>query len=176
MRANTEPVGLVEILSRCCSMLLVLQLLYGCGFHLRGSVNLPPQMQAVFIEGVSANEQFSLDFAEAIRLSGGRVVSEKKEAKSILRIIAQRFDRRAISLSESGLVNEYALVYLLDFEVASPDGHSLLSRQSIEVVRDYFDNQQQVLGTSQQQSVIREEIYKEAARTVLRRAELSLTR
>lgn len=167
---------LIGFVSRLFWILLVVQLLSACGFHLRGSVNLPSEMQAVLVEGVGENDQFSLDFTEATRLSGGRVVSNKKEASSILRIISQRFERRPISLSESGLINEYELVYLLDFELASPDGKNLLPPQSIEIVRDYFDDQQRVLGTSQQQSVIREEISKEAARTVLRRVELSLAR
>ena len=156
------------------SVLLVAGLFSGCGFHMRKPVELPPGMNQVYVKGLSSGSPFVSHLNQTIKLSDGRVTSDLAAAGLVLNVFSDRLNRREVSLSETGKANEYELTYRLDYELQSPDGKTILPRQTIQVIRDYFNPQVNVIGKSSEEGVIRNEMYKEAVRILLRRTEIAL--
>lgn len=157
-------------------LLVIAGLFSGCGFRMRKPVELPPGMNKIFVKGLPSGGPFASHLNQTMQLSNGRVTNDLAAAGLVLNVFGNRLNRRVVSLSQTGKANEYELTYRLDYELQSPDGKTILPRQTIQVIRDYFNPQVNVIGKSAEEGVIRNEMYKEAARTLLRRTEIVLRR
>ncbi len=157
-------------------VLLVAGLFSGCGFQLRKPVELPPDKNQIFIRGLPAGRPFVSHLKQTIKLSDGRVTQDLATAGLVLNVLNDQSNRREVSLSQTGQANEFELTYRLDYELQSPDGKIILPRQSIQVTREYFNPQVNVIGKNSEENVIRNEMYKEVARTLLSRIEMALRR
>lgn len=145
-----------------------------CGFHIRGAVNLPAEMKNLWIQGIARNSQLTTNLENTLRFSGGAISADRNSASSILNVLDEKIERREISLSNTGKANEFQLTYTLIYELLDLDGNVILPRDAIEIIRDYFNQQVQVIGKSIEESQIRSNIYKDAARTLLRRTSIAL--
>lgn len=148
----------------------------GCGFHLRKLVDLPRGMERIYVKGAPPGNQFVNQLNQTIKLSNGQVTPDLSSAGLILQVFNDNMSRREVSLSQTGKANEYELTYTLIYQLQLPTGETVLPRQSIQVIRDYFNPQINVIGKSEEEGVIRTEMYREAARTLLRRTEIALRR
>ncbi|MCB1733947.1 MAG: hypothetical protein H6981_08110 [Gammaproteobacteria bacterium] len=68
--------------------LLLVALLTGCGYHLRGAIDLPQYMDRVYIESDTRDKEFLLELKKVLQLSGAEVVNTADSNASILRIIS----------------------------------------------------------------------------------------
>lgn len=153
---------------------LMLAVLSACGFHMRRAVDLPEGLKTVYVNGFAPGSPFPSYLGQNMKLSDGQVTSDRETAGFVLNAVNEQFNRREVSLSDTGKANVYELTYILTFDIQTPTGQVILSPQTIQVVRDYFNPQIEVIGKSEEESVIRNEMYKEAVRTLLRRAEIAL--
>lgn len=76
----------------CLSLLLC-----ACGFHPRGSYQLPKELAHVYLEGGSPalREQMR----EQMRRSGGQLVDSRSNALMVITLFDEQFQRRTLSLS-----------------------------------------------------------------------------
>ncbi len=155
-------------------LMILISIVSSCGWQLRGTSNLPPEMAHVFVEGLSRKNRFVQDLDQELAFAGGGVTRNPESAAIILKVLDDQFERRVVSLSSQGKANEYELIYRIRVELEKPDGNSLLPTQTIEIRRAYFNPQVRVIGKSQEESQIRRDMYKEAVRTLLRRTEIAL--
>ena len=71
-------------------------LLSACGFHLREGINLPPNIEPLYISG--ASDQLGLELRNALTASGIELSEESAAARHILRIGEQHSDKRSSAL------------------------------------------------------------------------------
>jgi LPS-assembly lipoprotein len=149
-------------------VLLLAAMLQACQYHLRGEADVPEVLQHVYMQ--SASPSLKTSFKEMLHQVGGEVV-DKPEAKGlIVNILSERFDRRSLSLSDTGKTNEFQLFYVLEFEVFGADNKVIIPRQRIPVTRDYFNNQQDIIGKNNEEALIRDEMYRQAVRSMMDRS------
>lgn len=160
---------------RRLGLLVLCLLLAGCGFKLRGAMELPPEMQRVALEGVSPASPIAQALRSLLRFSGGTIAADRAAADSILRITHVEEERREVSLTETGKANEFELTYRVSFDVITPQGAVLLPEQTVEIVRDYFNDQLNIVGKTEEEILLWQEMQKEAARTLLRRVDAALS-
>ena len=154
---------------RLLPLLLVWLILSGCGFHLRGAVALPPDKRIIALAGMSLDRPFARELQRLLDLVEGRLTRDPKEAGSVVVVHQIQQDRRIVSLDEHGKAIEFELIYRVRFEARKPDGGVLLPMQTVTIRRIYLNPQFQIIGKSEEEGVIREEMRREAARTLLRR-------
>lgn len=147
-----------------------------CGFKLRGTSELPPEMKQVFVYGIAPSSEFSRTLNDTLLTSGGRISEDRLGAGVVLHVIDERHNKREISLSNRGKANEYELYYELVFELHDSTGEVILPRQTVNVVRDYFNPQIAVIAKSEEEAVIWREMHQSAVRTLLQRARGKLSR
>lgn len=92
----------------------------------------------------------------------------------IIRIFGEDFNRRALSLSSRGKAEEFELNYRLEYELLGSGKSVLASRQPVEIRRDYFNDQQDVMAKEGEEAVIRNEMYQQAVRAIVDRARVVL--
>jgi len=144
----------------------------GCGFHLRGSYDLPPSASPLYIE------TRSIDLSEHLRLilatSGVRLVEKPAAARLILRIIEEQWDTRTLSVDSRGKVVESELHYRVDFDVVSPSGETHIERQSVDMVRALHNPDVEVLGKRQEEALLRSDMERDMANRIVYRLRAQL--
>jgi LPS-assembly lipoprotein len=137
-------------------------------------------MDVVYVNGIGQGTPFMTYFVRKLRRGNGRVTPNLGEASFVLNAISEKFGRRAATLSSTGRANTYHLSYELIFDLQTPPGDVILPEQVVRVAREYYNPQSDVIGNSniigkgEEENVIRNEMYKEAVNSVLRRAEVAL--
>ncbi|MGZ5055415.1 MAG: LPS-assembly lipoprotein LptE [Methylobacter sp.] len=146
--------------------------LSACGYHLRGALELPANMKNVYVEGGSSSllEQFK----QVMKSSSAQLASSRKDAGIVVKIANEQFNRRVLSLSSRGKSNEFELEYRLDYEFADAKDAVLMPRQSVDVRREYYNDQQFMIAKDQEEAVIRNEMYQQAVQTIVNRARVVL--
>lgn len=168
MLRNGEKMRLYKILI----LLICLGLLNACGFKMRGEIDLPEEMKKIYLEGASS--QLKNAFSQSIRSSKGEIVSSKKQAGIIVNILEEELDRRSISLSSRGKSTEYELNYYLIYELRDDKENIVVPEKTIEIIKDYFDNQTDVIAKGIEGDIIREEIYQQAVRRIIDKTRFEL--
>ncbi len=154
------------------SVLILVLLLSACGFHLRGSVELPPMLERPHVVG----DAFSLLVRELESLllqSGATLVRQPKEASAIVRILSETPTRRVLSVGSTGKAAEYELHYAVNYQLENPQGEVLQGPSTLSTRRTYLFDESQVLGKSGEEETLREDMQRDLARRLLQ--QLSIT-
>ena len=158
--------------SRLITLLLMFLCLNGCGYHLRGDVSLPEALQHAYLEGASIplREQF----AKLLSRDAGHLVNVPEQSGVIISITNEHASERVLSLNARGRSNELELYYQIKFTLYRADHTELAPSQSLEIKREYFNNQQEIIAKDNEEAVIRKEMLQQAARIILERARILL--
>ncbi|WP_174625975.1 LPS assembly lipoprotein LptE [Candidatus Methylobacter favarea] len=151
---------------------IVAILLGACGYHLRGALVLPEGMKNIYLQGGSA--EFRDQFRIALKSASGNLVNSSAEAGMIINIVGEDMQRRALSLSSRGRSNEFELNYRLQYELVKGDNVKVLERQPVEVRREYFNDQQDIMAKDNEEAVIRSEMYQQAVQNIITRIQVVL--
>lgn len=146
-------------------------MLQACGFHLRGDVQLAPQLKKVYIEGSDPYDSLVRELSRALTTAGATVVTEPQQATAILHILNNSGDRRVLSVRATGKAQEYELYQRLEFRVRAADGQELLSAQRLELTRDYLFDPNDVLGKASEEETLRRDMRRDLVRLAMLRLE-----
>lgn len=154
--------------------ILLFSMLSGCGFHLRGAVELPAAMTEVAIQGTKPYGELGVALRNGFARVGGEVVESVQQAQSVLVITRDTSQRRVLSVDSSGQANQYELEYTLGFRLDDPEGVTRVVGQSIQLRRHYTYNPNQALAKADEEARLVREMREEAVRQMLLRLKASL--
>lgn len=145
---------------------LLASLLAGCGFKLRGVMDLP--YETLYVNGGSY-PAIKAELENAIR-SGTKVqiASSPDQAEVVVNILAVNYDKSILSLGGTGQVREYQLHYRLAFS-ASYQGKPSIPPQQIELRRDMTYDDTQALAKEQEEALLQKNMQDDAIQQLLRR-------
>jgi len=152
--------------------LVMALLLSACGYHLRGALVLPAGLKNIYLEG--ASPQLREQFNGVMKVSSVALASSPETAGMIVRIFNEDNQRRVLSLSSGGVANDFELNYRFEYEVVDSNNKVLMARQPVEIKREYFNSQLAVIAKENEETVIRNEMYQQAVRTVINSVRASL--
>jgi LPS-assembly lipoprotein len=151
------------------SMLLGLAFALGaCGFHLRENANLPPQMQRVH---VAASGEFGRMLTRALEVSGITVEDESGPSIAELRVPTATFSTDSLNNGGYVRITEYAVHYLVQFDVADANGQVLIPIQRINMQREYSYDASNTVGNASQVQEIQRSLNADAVQAILFRLE-----
>lgn len=131
-------------------LLTALAALPGCGWQLRGSYDLPPELVPIAIEGGSGiDNQLRRNLARVDALGDG-------DAASRLEILEDNNDRRVVSIDRDGKVNEYEVRYTVRWQLTAPADSGqgqrvLIAPRTLESSRTYNYDSDSVLSKSEEE-------------------------
>lgn len=158
--------------SKVTLLILLTLALSACGYRLQGTVDLPHEIDKVFLEGASG--QLRDHFSRTLRSSPVRLVDSPAQAKLVVKTLNERLDRRVLSLNSIGKANEFELNYKYEYELLDNRGAVLARNQLVEIIREYYNDQEAVIAQAQEEQVIVSEMYRQAVRSILDRARTQL--
>lgn len=152
--------------------LLIIQ---GCGFRLRGSVDLPDIMSVTYIEGTAIYGELGRQLNSSFDRAGARLTSDRAEATAILAILKNELKRRVLTVdATTGQAREYELIYTLRFKVDNSSGGTFLPEQGIRQIRDYTFDPDNVLAKGDEEERLVKEMITIASNQMLRRISIAL--
>ncbi|MCD2449328.1 LPS assembly lipoprotein LptE [Methylicorpusculum oleiharenae] len=136
-----------------------------CGYHLRGAIELPEQMRKVYLK--NASQSLQEQFTKTLKASSVDVVKEISQAGLVVAVFNEQMDRRVLSLSSTGKANEFELNYSLDYELQDASGAVLKKIQSIEITREYYNDQEAIIAKTNEETIIQQELYLQAVKKIV---------
>lgn len=164
--------SLSQVIFNPIFIIMLAATLTACGYRLQGTVDLPDNMTNVYLDGASG--QLRDHFIRTFRSSPARIVDSAGQAGLVIKTLNERLDRRVLSLSSIGKANEFELNYKLEYELLDNQGSVLARNQSVEIIREYYNDQEAVIAQANEEQVIVAEMYKQAVRYILERARAQL--
>jgi Rare lipoprotein B len=145
---------------------LFISLLAGCGFKLRGVMNLP--YESIYVNG-GGNPAVQAALENAI-LSGtkAQLAPSPDKAQVVVNILSASYDKIILSLGGTGRVREYQLIYRLAFS-ATYLGKPSIPPQQIELRRDMTYDDTQALAKEQEEALLNKSMQDDAIQQLLRR-------
>ena len=157
------------------TLLQVLSLLplAGCGFHLRGALEVPATLTPLYVQGSPGSPVFQ---AIKEQLSGSTVplASSPSSAKLILRVLGEGRTSRVVATTAAGKVLAYELHYLVTYDAVLADGKHWLPQQKLDLVRTFDNPDAEVLGKQLEEAQIYQEFAIDAADRILMRLRTAL--
>lgn len=150
------------------SIVLLLVMLAGCGFQLRGAANLP--FDTILVP--SAGAGIALDIKRNIQ-SGTktRVVDDLKQAQAVLQFTEEARVKEILSLTGAGRVREFRLIYRVGFRVHDGKGGEYLAPNTIVLARDVTFNDAEILAKEAEEQLLYRDMQFDMVQQVMRRLE-----
>ncbi len=159
-----------RIVSRLILSLLLLGLLSGCGFQLRGQVaKLQGLSQPLFISGVAPDSPLDRELRQQLRQAGATLTGDAAQAGATLKISQARSDERVLGLDSRNRATEYELEESLHFSLREQGQGERIPDQGLRVTRTLFAPQSQVLARQQEAQTLRGDMRRELVNLLIRR-------
>lgn len=159
---NLRPVGL----------LLCVALLAGCGFHLRGPLNLPAHLGPVRVVAADSHSPLGDLLADGLMHAGAQAASAADgDQVATLQILSEHWADTPISNDPLGRAQEYMLRYAVVFSLRRADGSTAVPQQAVELSRDYLTPVLDSVGRVSEREVLMRELQREMANAILRRVD-----
>jgi LPS-assembly lipoprotein len=157
-------------LLRALAALLVVAVLAGCGFKLRGTdgtYNMP--FHSIFV-GFPETSPLGTELKRNLRASDSVVIADKPEgADAHFVVMSEARGRQILSLNNLGRVREYLLTYTLTFRVIDAKGAEMLAPTEITLKRNLAFNEQEVLAKESEATLLYRDMQSDLVQQILRR-------
>ncbi len=146
---------------------LVVLVTAGCGFHLRGTTQVPSQLHDLILDTGDPYGPVSRAIREQLRLNNINIVenASRRDVPS-LRIIGESSTRNAVSVFQDGKAAEYQWVMELKAQVLIPGDD--IYPLNVRVFSTFFDNSLAALAKDAEQDIILQEMRDRAAQKLVR--------
>lgn len=140
--------------------------LAGCGFHLRGTADVP--FQTLYLP--SSDSGIALDLKRYVQ-SGtrARVVDDPKQADAVLTFTAENREKNILSLTGAGRVSEFQLKYRVGFRVHDGKGGDYVPLTSITLTRDITFADTDVLAKESEEQLLFRDMQSDMVQQIMRR-------
>jgi LPS-assembly lipoprotein len=149
-----------------------LGLLPACGYHLRGSVDIPESLKNVYLSGAASSLQSEM--VSLLKASNAQIAPSIDKAGIVIKVMREEMKNRVVSLGTTGKSTESEVNYYLRFQFFDNKDKPIMDEQTLEISREFFNDQTAVLARSSEELVIRNELYKQAARMLMARARIAV--
>ena len=147
-------------------LLLILAVLvnHGCGFQLRGSLDLSEDMSPIYIEQNSAFE-LARELKGLLEINKIVVAEKPAGASSQLTLLRESKKRRVLSVDGDGRAKEYLLMYRVNIMIKIKQSKEI--RDSVSLSRSLLFDPEAVLAVTNESEILYKDMQKHAARLIL---------
>ena len=140
--------------------LIIAVLLSGCGYQLRGNIDLPSDLKQVSVVSQKYSDLVR-NISQRFSNSDIKVVNKSDRDLYRVKIVSEVFNRRQLSINISGRVNEYELIYNVTYQISGPDEKS--KEETLSLYRDYSFDENNIMGNADREAQIKKEMTSNAA-------------
>lgn len=138
----------------------------GCGFHLRGSVQLPTALSVMTVMDARPATEIASQLRRSLERQG---VTLREDASMVLLFQGESFTKRVLSVDTQGRAQEYGLSYQVSFSLRDTQGELWLSVQNVGANRDMRVDPAAVLAAGSEEARLKMDMINDAVNNILRR-------
>ncbi len=146
-------------------LIIVIITLTACGYRLKQPYELHPALEKTHL-GLSLTSPLYQPLATALTNQGIQLV-DQEAADAILLIGYNRLVKEIQSIGVNNRVQEYRLVYQLDFKLIIDD-ELVMDSNTLQLSKDYAFDIGQITGAQTEERLLREQLYEDMAQMIIR--------
>lgn len=124
--------------------------LTACGFHPRGTVQVAPELQRVYLKTQSPYSDLTHNIRQYLKTSGVYLADSPYDATTVLEILSEDTQQQLLGVSGSQQTRQYNLTLIVKFQLTKPNGVVLLAPESLSETRTLPINSNEILSGSNQ--------------------------
>lgn len=136
-----------------------------CGLHLRGTADL--SFHSIFIQGSTL--VISKNLVKTLNTNGVTVLPSAEGADLLLELVGEESEKRILSLSGKGVVNEFELYYRVHYRAKLAGAELWSPVQTIEARRDYSYSDANLLAKEGEEKRLNENMQADVLSGLMRR-------
>lgn len=148
--------------------LLLISLISACGFHLRGTVDLPTGIEPFYISSNNTHDVIYIELNNIFNANGLLLTKDPAAANYQLVITQQKADRRSTAVGIDGRIAEYQLLETATYVLKNKKGLIASGPSEITARRTLQNNPNQVISTESEEKLLRTEMKRNLARKIAR--------
>lgn len=155
-----------------CAAALLLLLLTGCGFQLRGHANLPEALRITYVQtpsGLGPPGLVSRQLPQALAASGVTVTRDPNLATATLTIVSENDGRRVVAADRFDIKRQYFIAYNVVYRVTLANGQVLVPDEGMSVNRSLLFDENRVLGFESAQEYLLHSMAEDLTWQIIRR-------
>lgn len=145
--------------------LCLMSSLVACGFQLRGSASMA--FSSIFIQGSTLT--ISKNLLKSLKTNDIKVLNSSENADVLLELVGEESEKRILSLSGRGLVNEFELFYRVHYRTKQAGAELWSPVQTIEARRDYSYSDANLLAKQGEEKRLNENMQADVLSGLIRR-------
>lgn len=157
---------------RLAVLACVLVALSSCGFALRGSASLPPELQTLQVRSADANSDIARELRRALRNNDVEAQDAAQDNGYSLQVGQEQSSERALSVNSQARAGEYQLTMSVPFQLLNA-GTTVLGPETITLERVYLADPENAAAKSDEALLIQREMRRELALQILRRLQVA---
>ena len=159
------------------SFCVMLVLLAGCGepFHLRGNAPMPSLQQGVYLQGMATPAEFEQALRQGLERAGASIKQDPKAAQVTVTVNSYDEKRTVSGYSSTRQVREFNHALDVGVRVSGEGVNDPAEVRSVHVERTQIYDGTRVLGSSEEEATIKQELQREAARLLLLRVRAAIS-
>jgi len=145
-------------------------LLAGCGFHLRGSAQVPfSTLYLATPDGSALGAELRRNLLHG---SNVQLVTDPKEAEARFDLISEGRNREIVSFNSAGRAREFRLYYTARYRVWDGKGADFIAPSDLTLKRDTTNIDDQILAQESQETFLYRDMVIDMAQQIVRRMAL----
>lgn len=142
--------------------------LVGCGFQLRGTVNLPPEWQDLHLQTASPNSELSRALRDGAARAGIRW-QDLSDANYIVYLGTEQFQRRNLTIGTNARAIEFELEMSTTMRVVDREGNVLLPETRVQSLQIITNDPENIAGKAEEARLLRDEMRQLLVQQLLRK-------
>ncbi len=149
-------------------LLLIMMISTGCGFQLRGKVELPEGVEPLFIGGIASSDQLAIELRNLLSAYGVELTDNPSDANFKMNVLEQKRDKRSATLGQKAKVAEYQLTEEVNFEIRNTKGERVLGPNKLTERKIMPNDPNKVASTQDEEALLRREMLQNLAAKMAR--------
>lgn len=148
-------------------LVLLVAVLGGCGWHLRGQGDAPQHIDSLHIGGRPVDAELLRDLQRDLEALGIAVRDNANDAQYSLVVLDQKSRKRTATLSGRARISELELIEEVEFTVLAKDGSEVIPPAIVRDDRVFEYNEDNVLAADDEAQLLRREMRANLVRQII---------
>jgi LPS-assembly lipoprotein len=145
----------------------LLSSLVGCGFQLRGSIDLPPAWKTLHLTTASPNSELNRELRDSFEANGIEWV-DRAEAPYVLTVGSEEFERRNLTIGRDAKAAEFELIMSTTLQVTDREGVELMPTTELSSQKVMTNDPENITGKVEESRLLQREMRRELVRQIMR--------
>lgn len=141
----------------------------GCGFHLRGNIEVPEALKTVYLSSENPVSGLTKRVRQSMRASGVTLAENSTQSPYTLYLHDERMEKRSISVDSIAAAAEFQLRQFASYEIRDSENRLLIGPLEVISERNFQNDINNVVGKRDEERLIREEMQVHLAAQIMRR-------